>query len=220
MAETLVVAKKTKIESLTVDAVLTETHTFSNTVTDHPVEEGMNISDHVRKNPDGLVLECFISNTPLGSTGASRQVEQNGVKWNTKVPSASENAKRRGEAFDKLKKLMDDGTLCKVVTNLRTYTNMELVDLTLPVTTKSFHGLQFTATFKLVRIVETSSARGSAKAPQTSGKKNGGSKPLAPVDDTAPLKKIAKVGQGSDSPTIKGFSDTVLSHNGEGLQSH
>jgi hypothetical protein len=50
--------------TLTLDASVRETHTGSNTVTDHPVELGSNIADHSRPDPDQLSMEARISNTP------------------------------------------------------------------------------------------------------------------------------------------------------------
>lgn len=49
------------------DAVLSEEHEHSATVTDHPVEIGVNIVDHVRPDPDRVTLEVFVSNTPVYS---------------------------------------------------------------------------------------------------------------------------------------------------------
>lgn len=50
--------------SLTLDATINETHTGTSTVTDHPVEKGSNVADHIRPDPDQLTMEAEISNTP------------------------------------------------------------------------------------------------------------------------------------------------------------
>lgn len=50
---------------LTFDATLSEDHKWSSTITDHPVELGADIADHVRKDLDELTLEVFISNSPV-----------------------------------------------------------------------------------------------------------------------------------------------------------
>jgi hypothetical protein len=47
-----------------VDAVTREAHQMPNDVTDHPVETGSNISDHIRPQPNTLTLDCVISNAP------------------------------------------------------------------------------------------------------------------------------------------------------------
>lgn len=51
--------------SLQFDAVLSETYTQTATATEFPVEEGANVSDHVRKNLDTLHLEVEVSNAPI-----------------------------------------------------------------------------------------------------------------------------------------------------------
>jgi hypothetical protein len=50
--------------TITVDASIHETHKASSTVTDHPVEIGSNVADHIRPDPDELSMECVISNHP------------------------------------------------------------------------------------------------------------------------------------------------------------
>lgn len=46
------------------DATLLAEPEDSGTVTDHPVEEGANVVDHVRDNPERLTLEGLVTNTP------------------------------------------------------------------------------------------------------------------------------------------------------------
>lgn len=50
------------------DVVVSETHHFSNNVTEHPVEKGPNVTDNVRAELDIVTLEVFVSNAPI-STG-------------------------------------------------------------------------------------------------------------------------------------------------------
>lgn len=50
--------------NLTLDASVHEVHTASSTITDHPVERGANVADHIRPDPDVLTMEAWISNTP------------------------------------------------------------------------------------------------------------------------------------------------------------
>lgn len=53
------------LQAMTFDASLRETHQFPVTVTDHPVERGLNISDHLRPEPIQLELETMVTNHPL-----------------------------------------------------------------------------------------------------------------------------------------------------------
>jgi hypothetical protein len=69
--------------SLTFDNVISETHDFTVTTTDHPVEKGINISDNIRQDPVMFTAECLVTNTPIvtsptggpGNDGSWRQVD-------------------------------------------------------------------------------------------------------------------------------------------------
>ncbi len=50
------------------DAVLAETHNISATTTDHPIEKGGKISDHVIVDPVEVEFEVMVSNQPIGTT--------------------------------------------------------------------------------------------------------------------------------------------------------
>lgn len=47
------------------DAVLSSTLDTSTTVTEYPVESGANVSDHARMNASKVMLEVFVTNTPM-----------------------------------------------------------------------------------------------------------------------------------------------------------
>ncbi len=59
--------KRGASRSIAFSVVITETFEGKATITEHPVEKGANISDHVRDELDLLTLEVFVSNTPIGS---------------------------------------------------------------------------------------------------------------------------------------------------------
>ena len=51
--------------SVRFDVISTETHELLNAITEHSVEEGSNVSDHVRPELDRVMLEGYVSNKPL-----------------------------------------------------------------------------------------------------------------------------------------------------------
>ena len=55
--------------AVTVDATITEQHSSTSLITDHVVESGVNIVDHVRPEADRLSVEVFVTNTPVTSPG-------------------------------------------------------------------------------------------------------------------------------------------------------
>lgn len=94
------------------DATLSESHTAGNEITKHPVEVGSDITDHIRRQPEKLTLQGIVSNTPL-----------------VFLASLTESPTRAEEAYEKLKEIKDNGQLISVVTTLRQYDNMALVNM-------------------------------------------------------------------------------------------
>jgi hypothetical protein len=56
------------ISTLTFDVTLRETHTWESSVTEHPVEAGANVSDHVRPSLDKLSMDVEFTETPIESS--------------------------------------------------------------------------------------------------------------------------------------------------------
>lgn len=73
------------------DAVTSEGAEHSATVTEHPVESGSDIADHVRDGLDTVTLEVFVSNTPTRDVnglygGSIESVELKVPKFERPVP--------------------------------------------------------------------------------------------------------------------------------------
>lgn len=51
------------------DLVESEGHSFTSEVTEHPVEQGSNLVDHIRQNPQQLTLKVAMTNTPIEDLG-------------------------------------------------------------------------------------------------------------------------------------------------------
>lgn len=110
------------------DCSESETHTSENEVTDHPVEEGSLISDHIRVLPDGIEIHGLVTDTPivyLASVFAKSPVKP------TKEASVLAVDDRKNEAYDKLRELKNKGILIDTVTALRTYSDMTITSLTI-----------------------------------------------------------------------------------------
>ena len=62
------------IDGFPMDLALSEEHRFPGEVTSYPVEQGADISDHIRTLPEEITLECIVSDTPIGevATDATR----------------------------------------------------------------------------------------------------------------------------------------------------
>lgn len=201
------------IDVITIDACMEETHQLTNTVTDHPVEQGVNISDHSRPDPDIVTLHCFISNTPLSQEQQTRAVQEGSVQFQTTAQQAVAIGAidgRGADAFRKLKQLRDNGTLIKVVTTLKTYggsatEGMEIQSLTITRTTKNYDGLEFVIVLKQVKIVTNRQTTDIVpKDRRTSTKKHQGAKTGA--DSTNDNSALFN---GANSQTTKNMANST-----------
>lgn len=204
-----------------VDACLDESHSLTNTVTDHPVETGSNVSDHSRPNPDEVTLRCFVSNTPITLEQKTRTIKtKSGIKFETTSRSGAKLHADRGrayEAFTKLKKMRDDGTLVKVATTLKTYEanangGMAITSLNVSRTSKNYDGLEFTITLKQVRIVKNKQTSDKRRADRRTGqKKKEGSKTTKPTtNQNSALFNSANSLSQSENQTLQGVGNFAL----------
>lgn len=106
------------------DASVSEVHTDELEITDHPVEEGSDISDHIRKAPITLEMNGVITNNPIVFLASSRA--KSPVTTDTENPSD-----RVGAGYDKLRELQETGELLDVATSLRDYNNMVIQSLSI-----------------------------------------------------------------------------------------
>jgi Dit-like phage tail protein len=216
----IVLPRLCKIDAITIDVCRDETHTLTNQVTDHPVEEGFNISDHSRPEPDTVTLSCFVSNTPLSLQQQTRAVQEGSVSFNTTSQQAVAIGAVNGRAddtFKKLKKLRDEGTLIAVVTTLRTYgltstQGMAIQSLSISRTSKNYDGLEFVVTLRQIRIVKNKQTTDrQSKDRRVPKKKNKGAQTpkTDEVETSAALKltesQTAKDMAKSDNPVIGGL---------------
>lgn len=146
-AATIFNSKRAKIDTLEIDVVLSESHSADADATDHPVEQGVNITDHVRVKPETLTIEGLISNTPI-PTAARAEKEQ---IWGDPGPAET--------ARDTLTRLKNNGDLLTVITKLRTYTNMVITSLSFPRDSKTGNALKFSVTLKNVVVVRSETVK-------------------------------------------------------------
>jgi len=129
---------KTKIDDITLDVATVVDHQFSVEVTDHPISEGENISDHVTPQPDGVTVTGIISRTPIDPQIISEQISNS----------------RYQRAFDKLRGLKENPRLITLVTQRRQYIDMVLLDLNITDDVATGDSIQFTASFRHIRQVQ------------------------------------------------------------------
>lgn len=208
MAQVNVIARPGKVQTsdivITMHAVARETHEFANTVTDHPVEEGYNITDHSRPEPERVTMECIISNTPVSRSQQAQAVRAGQYTLNTTSEEAGAIGDTNGYALGQwreLKKLRDAGAIVKVVTTIEDYTSMAITNISVPREAKNYDAIQFTIQFKKIRIVKNKLTKNTqARDPRAQGKKKTGAQTKKGEQDetiTTPLLKTAEAAGSS-----------------------
>jgi hypothetical protein len=174
---------KTQIGAITLDAAITDTHEFSAEVTNHPLETGSSITDHVFLNPDRLTIEGEVTNSPVQIFGGILSGGFSGL------------SDRRVEAFEELIALNKARAPITVVTGLAVYKNMVLNNLKVPRDTNTGQRLLFTAEFQRVTFVETKNVEISqdktSKPDQAASKQDAGSQTTKDATTTQTNKSLA-----------------------------
>ncbi|MCK5316395.1 MAG: hypothetical protein KAJ55_00695 [Anaerolineales bacterium] len=158
------------LELLKIDATRAEEHSFRAKATQHEVEDGANISDHVIKTGRIVTLDGIISDDPitvaaaaigniagiagsliegLGGAVATGAVSKLGSEL---IASGSKPSK---DAVDILEYIYEESIPLMITTSIKTYTNMIMENLSIPRNSRNANALEFKATFKEIRIVES-----------------------------------------------------------------
>lgn len=172
-------ATRTKIGTLDVDATISASHQGDMDVTEHPVEEGSNVADHIRKKPEVLTMEGVVSDTPV------EQSERD------KLGTMKKPVGRAKDAFDTLRDLRDSGELVTVATRLHTYDNMAITSLVFPDDARTGEAVRFNVTLKQVRKVSSVTVIiKRTKKPSGQPRTTSGTKPAKPVDTRSTAAKL------------------------------
>ncbi len=126
------------VEGLTVefDASKDEEHNGENEVTDFPVEEGANITDHSRPKPRTLSIHAYVTGTPVSLLNISTPP---GFK-----------ATRGKDAWEQMDRWRRDGAKLKATTTLFTYKDVVITKLSVPRNAQNADGIEFTVNLKEV----------------------------------------------------------------------
>ena len=158
------------LELLKIDATRGEEHSFKAKATQHEVEDGANISDHVIKTGRIVTLDGVISDDPIsisaaavgniaGLTGSLVEGIGGAVATGAVSKLGSElianGSKPSKDAFDILEYIYEESIPLMITTSIKTYTNMIMESLTMPRNSKTANSLEFKASFKEARIVES-----------------------------------------------------------------
>lgn len=129
------------VGSIELDVTLVEEHSYSSRVTNYPVEisntgKSNIISDHIINEPERVILQGIVSDTPIGLlTFSNRSVD----------------------AFNRLIAIHQNREVVTLVTGIKVYTDMALISLDVPRDIKTGQSLRFNLEFQ--KIVFDNSVR-------------------------------------------------------------
>lgn len=149
------------IAGYAIDAALRVEQAFEADVTDHPVERGAVITDHVRARPIVVTIEGVVSDTPMGAVAALREEGS--------VPSA--------DARIRLFELWNAREPVTIETENATYHDMVMQSLSVPEDRETGDACHFTATFKQLRLVTNRRTSVAVAVPRAAKKVNRGTVP-------------------------------------------
>lgn len=137
-----------KINGYPIDAALSEDHDHEADVTEFPVEQGGNVTDHVRIKPAQVTIKGVVSDTPIGAIATIRDASNvtlgDGDVGNAVLPS--------DEARAFLVATFEAGEEITIETSRKTYENMIMEKLSIPEGGDVGEALMFTASFKQIII--------------------------------------------------------------------
>jgi hypothetical protein len=148
------------IGGFVIDVVLVESYSFSNTVTDIPVEEGDTIADHVVENPDVIKIEAFIGSTSFESYGSYESIKKalvpDGVTIEDTAAHVREDRKNHIiAAYHELLRLKQEKQPVNVVLGLDSFPDMIITSFNIDRDVKTGADLSFTMKFKRIKIVKS-----------------------------------------------------------------
>lgn len=146
---------------LSLDTAPRESHRYENQVSTYPVEAGATISDFIRRVPETLIVDGFITNAPIPYLDA----QTSDYSSATTTPNKYDRVRN---AFEMLLQIAGykigelgkgvvvpaEALLVDIVTGLRAYTNMVLVSLEVPRDGRTGDALRFTAEFRRMDKVQ------------------------------------------------------------------
>ena len=123
---------QTTIGNISLDATLSEYHTFTARATKFPLENGSFVSDHVEVDPIRLNIKGIVSDTPL---------------------SLLSDFNRSIDNFNRLTRLFESKAIISVITGIRVYQNMVMTSLNIPRDVETGQSLTFEIDLQEMRFV-------------------------------------------------------------------
>lgn len=138
----LIFKKGNFIGEIELDVIISESVQTSSTITTNPVENGADVNDHIIINPMTFSMSGIVSDTKVGILGGLNTIESF-----TRQTSPSQ------DAWEELLELQANRVPFTLVTNLKSYDNIVIENLSVTQDKDSSNSLNFTANLKEIIFV-------------------------------------------------------------------
>jgi hypothetical protein len=150
LGQSLLGNSTSKIGEIAIDCSHSEIIEYANEITDHPIESGASVTDHVYRKPLRIRLEGSIIDAPVNVIGAVTNAVGflQGNIFDNVTNAFSGKGRRELTAFEALQDINANKAPVAVVCYWNSYENMIIETLTIPRTGKTGGCLYFEATLK------------------------------------------------------------------------
>lgn len=138
------------VAGIVVDATVAEEHITTAEVSDNPIEDGADVTDHVQMRPVQLTIDGVISDTPLGYAVVGNI--QNVIRTTETLFGGKS---RSIDAYNDLLALQRSREPFTVYTGLKRYENMIMTELSVPRTAQTGNAIHFRCVMRQVTIVKS-----------------------------------------------------------------
>lgn len=156
---------------LKLDACLTQSHKYANHATSYPVESGLDITDHIRQEPETFSIKGIVTNSPVmvfslfNSASSPTELQTIVNEGKDRVTTAYEAlllivGRRMTGVPERVVNTTEEikPKLVDIQANLRVYNDMIIENLVFDFDEKTGDALPFTADAKRIRKVTTAAS--------------------------------------------------------------
>lgn len=150
----LLFTTQTRIGELFIDGTHMETIDYSSEITNHPVEGGYSIADHIYRNPLKVKIEGSITDASVDIVGTAKDFVNlfDGNLLNNVIDKFRGKGSKSTAAYELLKDMHVNKAVFTVVNYLDTFDNMVIETLTFPRDNTIGNRLFFEATLKQITL--------------------------------------------------------------------
>lgn len=193
------------IDGYEIDAAVSEQHMRDADITEHPVESGAAISDHVIDKAFVLSLDVVVSDTPIGTMLVKRreaglipeQGNETPLKERARVPSS--------DTRQFLETLHGEKRPVTIVTSVRVYTGMVLKSISETINGTTGAAMRCSVVFQQVVQVTNERTAVRVAVPRVKKKVKKGNVPTKPAPEVTP----APVTEGGLKSNLKKAADRI-----------